>query len=386
MNEPKIFLRTDQPKKDGECTVYMQVIINRKKKLYSLAVNVNPENWNATDKRVYKKDLQFKRKNEIIIYNWNKALNIIHKAALSPNKINVIDFDKDFKNKIYGNVDFYEFVSKEFEIRIKNEETLRTYTSQLSKLKQFKSELLFSQIDIEFIKAYKNYMIEVLHNKQNTYNKSISMLKTFTNWAVEKEQIEKNPFTEVKTPKEPGKRDFLNIAEVKKLENFYHSENINPGVKNVLGYFLFTCYTGLRFQDVLNLKYSDLKKELYEGKEFSIISIIMHKVSLPVNIPIIPKAEIYLPKMISINQKIFDVKTGTTTRKHLKTAALLAGVNKHITFHVARYTVGSTGLENGITIETISDILVHTDIKITKRLYAKTDNVFKYKEMLKFED
>ena len=383
---PKIYLRTDRTKMNGNCVVYLSIIINRQRKVYSLNIEVSPENWDGKNCKVYKKDFKHEIKNKLITHFKSKAENILTKSILSDKKITLSDFDNCFTNNLYGSVDFYEFVKNEIEIRVKNSETHRTYVTQLSKMKQFKKELLFSEINKQFIADYKDYMIKVLKNVPNTYHKSISMLKTFANWAVEKELIEKNPFADVKTPKEPGKRDFLNVIEVKKLENFYNSDSINPGVKNVLRYFLFTCYTGLRFQDVLNLKYSDLKKEQYKDKEFSIISIQMHKTGLPVDIPIIPKAAAYMPKMISINQKIFNVKTGTTTRKHLETAANLAGVSKHITFHVARYTVGTTGLENGITIETISDILGHTDITITKRLYAKTDNTFKYKEMLKFED
>lgn len=55
---------------------------------------------------------------------------------------------------------------------------------------------------------------------------------------------------------------------------------------------------------------------------------------------------------------------------YLKEIADLAGIRKHLTTHVARHTFASISLSNQVSIEVISKILGHSDIKTTQ-IYAK---------------
>ena len=49
----------------------------------------------------------------------------------------------------------------------------------------------------------------------------------------------------------------------------------------------------------------------------------------------------------------------------------VCGINKDITFHSARHTFATTvTLENGVTIESVSKMLGHTNVKTTQ-LYAR---------------
>ncbi len=384
MNNPTIFTRKT---KENLHAIYIRVIINRKKADVSLKLFVHEKDWNDKRNEVKRSDIEYIRKNKYIDKAILKAKNIIDKLFYEGNAINfnIREFKRLYKNAHIESKDFYSFVENEFKSRVTNKDTLRTYLSQITKLKQFRSELNISDLDIDFILLYKKYMIDVKGNNQNTYNKSLSMLRTFFYWAIDKGLAKENPFKKIKISKIPGQRDFLTAKEVEKLEHLYSSNILTPGVQNVLKYFLFTCYTGLRFGDVRDLKFSDIKNIEFDDKKVDFIKTDMHKTGLPVSIPIIERAKVYIQRKFSNNQKVFDVKTNQTTNKHLKTIATKAEINKNITFHVARYTIGTIGLEYGLPIETISDILGHTDIRITKRLYAKTDDHHKFKEMSKME-
>jgi site-specific recombinase XerD len=57
---------------------------------------------------------------------------------------------------------------------------------------------------------------------------------------------------------------------------------------------------------------------------------------------------------------------------YLKEIADLCGINKELTFHIARHTFATTiTLSNGVPIDTVSKMLGHTNIRTTQ-LYAKT--------------
>jgi site-specific recombinase XerD len=56
---------------------------------------------------------------------------------------------------------------------------------------------------------------------------------------------------------------------------------------------------------------------------------------------------------------------------NLKEVADICGINKHLTFHIARHTFATTvTLNNGVPIESVSKMLGHKSIKITQ-IYAK---------------
>ena len=56
---------------------------------------------------------------------------------------------------------------------------------------------------------------------------------------------------------------------------------------------------------------------------------------------------------------------------YLKEIADLSGINKNLTYHIARHTFATTvTLSNGVPIETVSKMLGHRNLKTTQH-YAK---------------
>ena len=54
--------------------------------------------------------------------------------------------------------------------------------------------------------------------------------------------------------------------------------------------------------------------------------------------------------------------------EYLKEITTICGINKNITFHIARHTFATLSLGYGVPIETVSKMLGHTDIKTTANL------------------
>ncbi len=91
-----------------------------------------------------------------------------------------------------------------------------------------------------------------------------------------------------------------------------------------------------------------------------------------------------MPKKITAEQLVFRVLSNQKTNEYLKEIIKIAGIDKVITFHSARHTLATRGLEMGIPIEVVSKILGHTEIKMTQ-IYAKVNDGLKYQEMMKID-
>lgn len=96
------------------------------------------------------------------------------------------------------------------------------------------------------------------------------------------------------------------------------------------------------------------------------------KTDTPVNVPllkvplaILKKYEGQLPK-----GELLPVLSNQKLNSYLKEIGDLCGINKNITFHLARHTFATTTtLAKGVPIETVSKMLGHTNIETTQ-IYA----------------
>ena len=384
MNTVKILLRTDQKNKNGTHSVLARTMLEKRKRDVSLRIYVKAKDWSFSKNMVKKSDTMQIRKNMLIRKYKNKIEGIIDDAFFNDRILTYDDFKRKLFNKEYNDASFYDFVEDELKKKRFSNETAKTYKSQITKIKKFKKNLAFSELNKAFILRYKDYMLSELGNNLNTANKSLSSLKTFINWSMEEGLIKDNPFAKIKLKKIKGKREYLTISELEKLEKLYADFKLNARQLNVLRYFLFVCYTGLRYTDLKDLRYRHIKKRFIDGNEILFINLKMHKTQLDVSIPIIKKAHELMPRKFSQSQKVFRVLSNQKTNEYLKELIKIAGIDKNITFHCARHTLATTGLEMGIPIEVVSKILGHTEIKMTQ-IYAKVNDSLKYKEMLKLD-
>jgi len=381
----KIFLRNDHQNSDGTKSVYIRLINKRKKKDISLRIFVHSCNWNTPMNRVKNSDVEYVRKNKLITKYENRARNIIDEHFLYDKPLSFNIFSQKFFTEDHENESFYDYALNKLENRKLSKETYKAYKSQIAKLKAFRKVLYFTDVNAFFIHQYKKYLLDDVGNNENTVSKCLRSIKTFINWAIEDELMKNNPFQSIRTKKIDGKREFLSIMELEKLEQIFNEGGLKNNLHNVLRYFLFACYTGLRYTDMKELCFKHIIKTSFKHTEFEMIDINMHKTKLQVTVPLIKKAKDLLHKKYNVNQKVFNVLTNQKTNQNLKVIMKYAGISKNITFHSARHTFATNGLEMGIPIEIVSKILGHTELKTTQ-IYAKVNDGLKFKEMQKLNE
>ncbi len=96
----------------------------------------------------------------------------------------------------------------------------------------------------------------------------------------------------------------------------------------------------------------------------------------PVSVKVLPKAleiiEKYKDHPASLaHGTIFPSISNQRLNSYLKEIGDLCGIDKNLTFHLARHTFATTiTLTNGVPIETVSKMLGHNSIRTTQ-IYAK---------------
>src|SRR5690606_22677888 len=129
----------------------------------------------------------------------------------------------------------------------------------------------------------------------------------------------------------------------------------------------------LAYIDVKQLSSQNLTRGI-DGKKW--IFTHRQKTDNASRIPLLPIPEMIIDKYAShpqcLNQdKLLPILSNQRMNSYLKEIADVCGINKDLTFHVARHTFATTvTLTNGVPIETVSKMLGHSSLKTTQH-YAK---------------
>lgn len=367
------------PNKNGLYPIYLRAFLHGKKIEVSTSISLKPDHWSATKQRVKRNHKDYQKYNQILEAFDKKALKyILENFVNGDGAVTLRQFKEHMYSRTCKDGCFTDFILKYLEenkSRLR-EESLWSYKSQISKMLKFKSAISFRDITEKFILDYQDYMAIKLNNNENTISKSLRSLRTFVNLAIRYEHLKTNPFQYITIKKVDGHRDFLSREELTRLHTFYETHpDMEQNEKKVLQYFLFSCYTGIRYSDLKLLNAGDIQNNT--------IHIRMHKTNQGVSIPLSHKAQKVLPPLKQ--GKIFSIFCNKVTNRILKKIAIASGIDKKLTFHVARHTFATISLTLGIPIEVICKLLGHTNIKTTQ-IYAKVVDSVKEKEIEKWNN
>lgn len=231
-------------------------------------------------------------------------------------------------------------------------------------------DIFLTDIDKAWCRGFVNYLGKVRSVRGGrlskiTINNYFTVMLVALNRAVKLELIDRNPFDSLPDDDRPKKgstkREYLTLDEVREL--------VNTGIKDerVKNAFLFSCFTGLRFSDIINLKWENYK-ELEDG--VAQLEFVQQKTKQQVVVPLPGNALQWLPNRGWDYEPIFDLPHHSVVGKKLRKWVANAGISKNVTFHVARHTYATLLLYYGADLYTVSKLLGHTNIQTTQ-IYAK---------------
>lgn len=236
-------------------------------------------------------------------------------------------------------------------------------------------DISLKELNYEFITNFEFYvrttpLKEFDRCENNGTMKHLERLKKIVTWAVKNEWIDKNPFSNYKLKFKRKEREFLTEQELSAIESKILE---NPVLHRTRDLFVFSCYTGLAFVDLMNLQ----EHQIFTGNEgLQWIKTTREKTETVVNVPLLSPALAILHKFLKNDkpdnsENVFPRITNQEINRNLKIIAGICEIRKYLTFHLARHTFATTvTLMNGVPIETISKMLGHTKLSTTM-IYAR---------------
>lgn len=295
---------------------------------------------------------------------------IQEKAGICPNsalsKMSLIDWMKTVRQRKLKN-GFSDRRANAYDCAIKH---LETYLNGRSvKLKDVDKDFLLGIINFLSTDGSRRDRGKVI--SKSTAFQYFSVLVSSIKEAVCDGILSADPTLRIKAEdKKPimptqKRREFLTIEEVKQIE----ATEWSTQVKNA---FLFSCFTGIRMSDVVNLSWEDIKNS-DNGK---ILVVTMKKTKKVVSVPLSNAAMKWLPVRTdgaANSEHVFNLPQPANINLGVKRLAAKAGINKNVSFHTARHTFATMGLTLGVDIYTISNLLGHSKITTTQ-IYADVVN------------
>ena len=254
--------------------------------------------------------------------------------------------------------------------------TLERYKTSLKHTQDFLewkyniSDIELDKIDHALICDYEFYLRSVRKCANNSAIKYIKNFKKIVKQCMANGWIQNDPFANYKSKVKEVERVFLSEAELNKIAD---KKFVGERLSIVRDLFLFSCFTGLAYIDLKNLTTQHISKGI-DGEQW--IFTHRQKTESASKIPLLPTPQHIINKYknhphCEIQNKLLPVPSNQKMNAYLKEIADVCGINKELTFHIARHTFATTvTLTNGVPIESVSKMLGHKSLKTTQH-YAK---------------
>jgi len=365
-----VYNRKNELLANGTALIQIEAYLRGKKKYFSTRIYITPEQWDNDQRKIkaHPNKISLNKR----IRDFITSLEEIETHRTNTGKPFTLDFLSQSLKGTNNNM-FIDWCKREMITEKMSAKTRMDHICTFKHLEKFKKDTTFEDINFEYLKKFEYYLREKKQH-QNTIVKHQTIIRRYVNLAINKEIIELNkyPFRKYKIEKQETHREYLTPEELVRFENIKLPED-KKYLQLALDKFIFAVYTGLRFGDVNDLKPDSLKME--NGNEY--LNLIMGKtkqqLKLPVFLPMFSKALDIFYSYAGKQTTVFPFQHNTTLNNMLKELATMAGINKTVTFHVARHTQATCLLYKGVNITTVQKLLGHKKIETTQ-IYAKVMN------------
>lgn len=349
-------LRTDKIRKDGTCPIHIVLQRNNVTQKFSSSEFIEERYWDKDAEQGIGKG--FGNLNAIIKKKKQKLEDFIREGKSLGKSLSKDEISNFWNGKSDSEDDllfskFYESFCKRHFLTIK-ESTQIHYVTLGKKLKDFKPNLKLSEIDYSFMIEFDNYLIETNSGRYNM----IKFLKRVLKEAVKLDVLKNESWKGLQNVSPKTREEYLTVDEISQIIKCDLSLKKHLEIARIM--FLFSCYTGMRFSDVVALK-----KENYKN---GMITLKQIKTNVDLKVPVNVNAKKIICKFYNQREEdenIFPPIENQTVNRYLKKIGKIAEIKKTLHFHLARHTFGTTLLNNNVNVFYISKMMGHKKLSQT---------------------
>ena len=348
---------TGKLNRDGRSRIALECRQGNTKIYLSSKVLVYPDQWERG--RVVNHPNS--QKLTVWLVKWMHGIEEIElDALLGGRQMSVGQLRTAYRENVRASATVGEFTSAVIDASDRKPQTKYAYATMVAAIEQFDGRVRLSDITHDWIERWRAHMRRQ-GLSDNTIKGRLKQLHCLTQEAIKRDLLPSDPFPLITIGNMSPKKEFLTMAEVRRLERV-PLEGREAAVRDL---FLLSCYTGLRWGDLTTLDEATVEKGVLRKR--------MHKTMLDVTIPVGTlfwgKGQQILDRYQPVTRLSRCVKCNSTANRIIKDVAARAGIKKAVHFHLARKSCSSLLYQLGLPMQDISMILGHAKIETTQKYY-----------------
>ena len=372
------FLKRDKQKANGNVPLFCRITIDKQEARFGMKQDINPSIWDVKAGRAVGRTSEVVEINSIIDKTKSSLFNVYNDLLLSD--VNVTA--EKVKNYFFGGATKTHNLLEQFirhnedvekligisksKATYQKYEVTRKHLANFIKEKYNLSDISFKEINYLFLTDFEVYLLTTCGCNANTTAKFMQFFKRIVIIAKNNGWIKADPFANYKIRLKKVDRGYLTQEEVEAIMTKQFSTKRLEQVRDI---FVFSCFCGLAYIDVKKLRKENIRTS-FDGNLWIMGKREKTDVSFSIPLLDIPKQILEKYEGTLPDNRILPVPSNQKMNAYLKEIGDLCEINKEISFHLARHTFATLTLSKGVSIESVSKMLGHTNIKTTQ-IYAR---------------
>lgn len=373
------YLRSNHVNKDGKSMVMLRCSLNGERANFgSTGIGVDPKAWDCTKSRVKGRNTEALSTN-LQLSNLEDLVTSIYYKYEKTDMLSLERIKQDYLGKTVSTdtiMELFETHNEDIKKQVgcgglsttsySKYELVRKRFAEMIMKNYRRKDLRLTEVTSFVIHDFELYLRTEIGQSPNTATKTLKTFKSVILFGIRNGLMTNNPFANIRFHLKGVDRGYLEDDELNRLMN---KEIGNKRLSLIRDLFVFSCFTGLAYIDLANLKGENIVTlngvEWIKGRRI--------KTGTLINVVLLD-----IPKRLILKytddkrrkEHLFPIISNQKMNEYLKEIAAICDIDKNLTCHIARHTFATMALSKGVPIESVSKMLGHTNIRITQ-IYAK---------------
>jgi len=382
------WVRPSQKNQDRKTPIYLRLQLDGVRTEYSIGQYVLVSHWDSKAQKVKGLTEEAESTNGTLGTLKARALKIYNEMLISGEPFNSFTIKDKLINGTTKAMTFNELMEEHIQKMIAlrgksfSQPTIVKYRNSQLRISQYikkrykRNDIYLYELNFDFIDGFEGFLKTEFNNSNTTCAKHFQRISRVVRIALNRGYINRYPFGEYKPKLDKVNIVYLTFEEVNKIEAKIFTIDRLEIVKKI---FLFSCYSGLSFKEMENLKPSNI---ITSDGETYWIKMVRQKTKREYKCVLLPQAHQLIQELQEYQSaipkgKLIPIISNQKYNAYLKEIAEICGIPKKLTSHVGRKTFSiGLALRSSVSIELLSALLGHSSIRVTTDYYTKiTDEI-----------